>query len=105
MIDVTMRRHRDEYTFIMTGHAVNSSGGSEIVCAACSAIAYSLMGFLLNSRDVICTDEMYAVSGNMRIRAKCTRMVTPAFEMAYIGIAQLHKNYPEYISIKNMQIS
>lgn len=105
MIDVTMRRHRDEYTFIMTGHAVNAVSGSEIVCAACSSMAYALMGFLLNSREVIHTDEMYAESGNMRIRVKCTRKVTPAFELIYIGIAQLYKKYPEYISIKNMRIS
>lgn len=97
MIAVKVWIRRDEYFFKMDGHAT----GDDIVCAACSAIAFSLLGYLVNnSGDIKRVFEMNSDYGKVNIWLRGTKMIKPAFEMAYIGLAQIAKKHPDKILIK-----
>ena len=84
------------------GHAGFSDNGNDIVCAGASAIAYTLLGYLINCCDI--TDIVYTdKSGDFSLvcNGSSTRIDT-AFEMAYIGFLQLSHTYPKCVSVEKI---
>jgi uncharacterized protein YsxB (DUF464 family) len=97
MIQADIRIDGNEFSFELQGHA-EFNPGNDIVCAGVSAIAYALLGYLENNQDRI-TDfyENDICSGFICIRLSGADALTPAFEMAAIGIMQIANQYPENV--------
>ena len=82
----------------MSGHATYKENGQLTVCAAISAIFYTLLGYLKNAYDdklIIHTLE----SGNADV--ECMDCDPEIFRMACIGILQISERYPHQICVKN----
>lgn len=80
------------------GHSTYKEGGQMIVCAAVSAIFYTLFGYLYNRypNDI---DVRRLERGHASI--SCRTSDTEAFRMACIGILQISESYPDQVSVKN----
>lgn len=89
---ITEERHE----LAIFGHAGYAKAGEDIVCAGVSAIGYALLGFLRNSTEAKGLSTLVE-GGNLCISAKGGDRVCAAFEMAYIGLAQISKTYPQYV--------
>ena len=81
----------------ISGHATYKENGQLIVCAAVSAIFYSLLGYLKNRHpDSL---KIHALeSGNADI--ECLGCDSEIFRMACIGILQISESYPGQICVK-----
>ena len=81
----------------ISGHAPYKENGQLIVCAAVSAIFYSLLGYLKNRHpDSL---KIHALeSGNADI--ECLGCDSEIFRMACIGILQISESYPGQICVK-----
>ena len=80
----------------MEGHAT----GSETVCAGVSAIVYALSGYLLNAGEhleKVIRNELE--SGSACISCTGDECVAAAFRMAGIGLAQIARQFPDYLSV------
>jgi uncharacterized protein YsxB (DUF464 family) len=92
---------RDDYRLlIMQGHA-DYNPGNDIVCAGCSAVWYSLLGWVANMPEhVTVLDQKNESEGNFHyIRATGDTSFAAAFDMALIGLAQLAQKYPENVKV------
>lgn len=99
MIQVSVKSGRDRRLKIK-GHALYNPG-NDIVCAACSAIAYSLMGWMHNNPQHISRQgEMCEESGYVEISARGNECFDAAFDTAVIGLAQVANAYPENVEIE-----
>lgn len=100
MVQALIDYEGPEYSLRMKGHAT----GSDVICAACSAIAYSLAGYLQN-RTGIHYSAYEVSSGEVNIAVQGGPILQEVFTMAYIGLAQIAAQYPEYVSIEKTFIS
>lgn len=97
MIQVTAQRDGADYELTMTGHA-NYKPGNDIVCAAMSAITYTLLGTLDNLDVEYDSTErpgdlrLFLTSDDPRVKF--------AFSMVLIGFAQIAKAYPANVRLK-----
>lgn len=92
---------RDEYRLIiMQGHA-DYNPGNDIVCAGCSAVWYSFLGWIANMPEhVKVLDEQNESERNFHyVRATGDASFEAAFDMALIGLAQLAEKYPENVKV------
>lgn len=89
---VTEERHE----LAIFGHAGYAKAGEDIVCAGVSAIGYALLGFLRNTTEAKGLSFLEE-SGNLVVSAQGGERVSAAFEMAYIGLAQIQRSYPQYV--------
>ena len=80
------------------GHATYKENGQLIVCAAISAIFYSLLGYLKNAYGDKLTIHTLE-SGNADI--ECMDCDPEIFRMACIGILQISERYPNQICVQN----
>jgi len=104
MTEVVARDSAGRISLRMEGHA-GFNPGNDPVCAACSALAYALMGYIINAQDV---REVYALdvaTGHVRIEASGGRELAGAFECAVIGLQQLAAQYPKNVSVKFLSVS
>ena len=81
----------------ISGHATYKENGQLTVCAAVSAIFYSLLGYLKNRHADTLTVRSLE-SGNADI--ECMGCDSEIFRMACIGILQISEAYPGQISVK-----
>lgn len=80
----------------MEGHAT----GNEVVCAAASAIAFALSGYLVNAGShVKKLRENQLESGKACISCIGDECVAAAFRMAGIGLAQIARQYPDQMFV------
>ena len=99
MIKAEFARLEDgNITLRIEGHAGYGGEGNDIVCAAVSAIFYSLCGYLSN----FCSDKIRLgsiKSGYAEIAsgAECEEFM----KLACIGIWQISLSYPGYVEVKN----
>lgn len=79
------------------GHAT----GSPEVCAAVSGILYALAGYLTNAQEARGLELRHYTmeSGDVLLDFNRDDGAVAAFEMAVIGLKQVEKAYPEYLSI------
>lgn len=100
MINVIIKRHKNEYELSMNGHADYSRNGNDIVCASASTIAYTLWGFLENCPEVVDIDTLER-EGELEISCTADKTICrTAFYMAAIGLLQLEKAYPKNVCVK-----
>lgn len=99
MIQVTYAQNGNHHQLSITGHAGYSQRGNDIVCAGVSAIAYTLLGFLENSRDDV--EELASATASGELSVSCTGGVRAgmAFEMALIGLMQIANQYHDNVKI------
>lgn len=81
------------------GHAGYASEGKDIVCAAVSAVSWTLLGFLHNAREDIEELSREAESGLVLVLCKGNERIDTAFEMALIGYLQIEQQYPTYVEV------
>lgn len=81
----------------INGHAT----GSEACCAAISALAYTLAGWMENNDehiDVIEHDDLS--DGHVELEARGDEYLKTAWLMTLIGLAQIAESYPKYAKIE-----
>ena len=81
------------------GHAGWASAGNDIVCAALSAVSYTLLGFLLNAGEDIEEISQEVDSGRVVVLCRGNERIDTAFEMALIGYLQIEKQYPHHVGV------
>ena len=81
------------------GHANWAGAGNDIVCAALSAVSYTLLGFLLNAEADTEELSQETESGRVVILCKGNQRIDTAFEMALIGYLQIEKQYPHHVCV------
>lgn len=100
--------HRQYNTLSVEGHAQSGEPGHDLVCAAASALAYTLAGNVANMADhgQVRETELQMESGQARVscrpvnRFKAT--VTLVFDSVCLGFELLAANYSQYISYENL---
>lgn len=104
MIEVTYSKKRHKVT--VTGHARSGQEGHDLVCAAVSALTYTLAANAENlrscgqvSKAVIRLDPGDAVI-KCRTTDKFKSVVSVIFDSICVGFELLAANYPENISYK-----
>lgn len=104
MVSVVTECGGGRYKLRLRGHA-GYNPGNDIVCAATSAIVFALMGYLANAKEHISdTVTLDYAPGEVSIDVLGDDTLSPAFTMAYIGLAQIAESYPENIKIENICI-
>jgi uncharacterized protein YsxB (DUF464 family) len=99
MVSVTFSSDDGRYKLRLDGHA-GYNPGNDIVCAAVSSIIFALEGWLANSREHIAQIfTMRCRPGDVEIDVSGDDTLRPAFEMAYIGLAQIAETYPDNVII------
>ena len=99
MIDVVISRNKWDYELSMHGHADYADFGYDIVCAAASAIAYTLLGYLNNCEKVTDIDTVEK-SGDFEVFCSGKGVeIKTAFHMTAIGFLQMEKTYPNNVRV------
>ena len=96
--------YRSNHRLTVEGHAHSGEPGHDLVCAAASALAYTLAGNVANMADngqvrapvMKLEPGMAEVWCNPATRYKAT--VKLVFDSVCIGFELLALNYPDYIS-------
>ena len=83
----------------ISGHADYDHHGSDIVCAAASALGFALLGFLENRDDGDVDCDYLTESGRMDITATKTPETETAFELVMIGLSLLERKYPQNVRL------
>lgn len=88
------------YELSIDGHAGYAEHGKDIVCAACSGIAYALLAFLEHFEDeVVEVPGLIVENGRFYILCKGTEKIATAFYMALLGLRKISSQYPDHVSI------
>lgn len=86
-------------------YAKGHAAGSVEVCAAVSGILYALAGWL---RNAMAEPERYTVKSHrwriaeadVMLDVSGDKSVEAAFDMAAVGLLQIERQHPEYISVE-----
>ena len=97
MTKIYYNRSKDEHELSIYGHAGYDNEGRDIICSAVSAIAYALLGFLENEANDTSDYDYMTESGKLCVTADTSERVDAAFDMALIGLAQIARQYPDYV--------
>ena len=103
MLRIRYSKHGTVHTLILKGHAGYDEHGKDIVCAGASAIVYTLLGWLENNapdHGRICGS---IEPGDTWLRCDGGEKTAVAFEMAYIGLGQIAKRYPEFVKLESAE--
>ncbi|MDR1117087.1 MAG: ribosomal-processing cysteine protease Prp [Oscillospiraceae bacterium] len=98
MIEVKLSSDKDFYTLEISGHA-GYAESNDIVCAGVSAVAFSLLGYILSLSPEVSGLNYTAESGYFKLEAGGGDFVKAAFGMAGTGIAQICGSYPQNVKI------
>ncbi len=82
------------YKIKLDGHAK----GSEKVCTAISSLCFALLGYLKNAKEVETKKSEYQ-SGKVDIEFVGGASAEAVFKMFCIGLLQIEKKYPKFISV------
>ena len=98
MITITLQRDKDKHItgFDIFGHAGYSEAGSDIVCAAVSALAQTaLLGLLDHDAQHVQYDME---EGSLSVRVMKGGIVTQAIlRTMELGLTEISKQYSEYV--------
>ena len=103
MIRIRYDREGDEHTLTASGHAGAESYGRDIVCAAVSALVYTLAQAMGDAEeDGRLTEFSYTLdSGDAVIRATpadfAQESVDAAVETVVTGLRMIAERYPEFV--------
>lgn len=104
MVSIDIGNGDDHYFLKMEGHARNETESDPAVCAACSAIAYTLLGWALNNefievRHAISDGSMY-IGVDLFNKSCAIKWTTAAvFEAIEIGLRQIAQQYPQFVTV------
>lgn len=102
MIEVTY--YRNHHRLTVKGHALSDVPGRDLVCASCSALAYTLaanvghmddMGYV---RDVTVKMEPGDCEIGCKPKGKYTATVNLVMNAVCVGFEMLAVSHPQYIS-------
>lgn len=104
MVKVDIGRDENLFYLDMTGHAKNDTAGSPEVCAACSAIAYTLLGWSVNNQFIeagyVESDGLMHVDVDVIDKSCAVQWETAAvWEAIEIGLRQIAQAYPQFVSV------
>lgn len=99
MTAVYARRHGNSFLIRAKGHAT----GSAEVCAAISALLYSLGGYLSNA-DTVSNVKLRLESGDSEISFVGKNEAFAVFMLCVIGFLQIEEANREYISVDFKEI-
>ena len=101
MIRAYFNEYKGELELTIEGHAEYAEHGKDIICAACSGIAYALLAYLEEHSDEA-TDVAGPVvdNGHFFVSCKGTENIRAAFHMAALGIRKIATQYPDYVMIQ-----
>ena len=103
MIRAYTEERDGRYTFCVVGHAGYATPGEDIVCAAASAITYTLAALMdeMTDHELIAMVDQKLEPGNTVLSAEVTEEARKRFEEATrffeIGFLMLSEAYPSYI--------
>ena len=100
LIEATREPHKNEIVVQVTGHAGYSEPGTDIVCAAVSALALALHAWATDKAE---TKEQVRKDGVSFIRMKATQRTETAVELFLAGALSIYRDYPEYISVETFE--
>lgn len=98
MIRAYISADKDGHILQVEGHAGYDAEGKDIVCAAVSAVAYSLLGYLANLPGV--RADTTVNKGNLRVISGHGDNVHEAYRLTAIGLRQISEKYPEHVQIR-----
>ena len=106
MTGIFYREYRDSFIIIAEGHAGFSQKGSDIVCAAVSVLAFTLLNCIKNAesdkllvvRREIVRDGYFCVEAEPFDFAR--DKVETIFDTCFAGFSLLADEYPSYINIE-----
>ena len=105
MTTVMCREYYDKYVISIDGHAGYASTGSDIVCAAVSAVAQTLISALMQEHndDKLCVRELDVNDGSVYIEVEpfdfSQERTSTIIETCMAGFNYLEEEFPEYIQI------
>lgn len=105
MTAVSIEEYYDSYIISVTGHAGFGESGKDIVCAAISALAYTLLNALKCAEDesylYIRTESVS--DGNMYLEVLpydfSREKIDTIIETCIIGFSLIEEEYPDYITV------
>ena len=101
MIEIMTERVSDNYKVKISGHAMYSQG-EDIVCAAVSALFYSLIAAAENDKKVSML-KTNAQKGSGEITFRGGSESKGAYKMAVEGFSSLARQYPDNININKIE--
>lgn len=102
MIEVTYYREYNRVT--IKGHALSGKPGHDLVCAGCSALAYTLAANVGNMedsgqvRDVVAQLYPGDTEISCKAKGKYAAMVARVYQAVCVGFEVLAVSNPQYIS-------
>lgn len=100
MIRCSYKTDGKTHSLMVLGHAGYNDEGRDIVCAGVSAVTYSLVGWLVNHEKDTSYLYKFVESGSTSIICEGNEAIKTAFEVAVIGLAQIAKQYPDYMTME-----
>lgn len=97
MIRIRYQRTAGEHRLTVTGHAGYAPAGSDIVCAAVSALILTLSAQL--RRVGAQTESSVCEPGRFRIRCGASPAADAAFDMALTGCRLIAAHYPRHAEV------
>lgn len=106
MTGITLNEYYDRVIFTAQGHTGYKKSGEDIVCAAVSALCFTLLEAL---RDEQASQHLKLVreivsDGYMCIEAEpysfAAERVQAIIDTVYTGLSMLAEKYPEYVSLE-----
>lgn len=102
MTKITIKRNGNVHEVKIEGHACFSKAGTDIVCAAVSTLAYTLLNRLQNLVELERVEafEHEEADGYMRIVFESdTTEAFSALETIKIGFLMLEENFSKFVSL------
>lgn len=100
MVQVKIEKNGDRVHILMQGHAGSGKPGHDLVCAACSGIAYGLLGWIANSPEHMAVIDVWDVRpGWLELTAQGDGYFLEAVKQAEIGLMQVQKKHPRHVNI------
>lgn len=103
MITVTFCRTDAENSLTAEGHAGWAESGRDVVCAAVSALIFSLAQAVEKRREPCDTEARSAAvlcEGEARIRCGRTAVTDAWFSLTVNGLSAIARQYPGFIRIR-----
>ena len=98
MITINYFRNGNSHKLTVDGHAGYSSSGNDIVCAAVSAISWTLIGYLVEEEPEWTGGE--TGRGYMEVTCIGGEKAANAFDMAILGYRQIEQKYPHCVEVQ-----
>ena len=106
MVSVTFTEKDNKLTLKLDGHAGQAVKGQDIVCSACSILAYTVAQFVLNAKgmgELKSKPEIILKEGDGYISCEPTEESYTALKSAYlfaeVGYSLLENNYPRHVEL------